>query len=264
MNRFFMAAITLFFLCGMANAGALTAQQILEKNYLANRLPDSTADIKMVLRNSEGKERVRQLTVYSKLQGAGPDAMYALFFRSPADIKGTSTLLIQRQQAEDDMWIYLPAARKTRRLLSDNKRDSFMGSDLSYGDIIGQRPSDWVASLLREDNFNGAAVYVVEAKPISPAIQSSSGYSKRLLMIDKNSFIALKTDYQDDTGQPLKTVTVSDVKPQGSNGQYQFMKLDAEQLQTGNHTTLVYEKFQSNIGIADDVFTQRALEKGVE
>lgn len=264
MNRFFITAIVLCILCGMANADILTAQQILEKNYLANRLPDSTADIKMLLRNSEGKERVRQLTVYSKLQAAGPDAMYALFFRSPADIKGTATLLIQRQQAEDDMWVYLPAARKTRRLLSDNKRDSFMGSDLSYGDIIGHRPADWKATLLREDQWNNVPVYVLEATPASTAVKVSSGYSQRVLIIDKQTFIALKIDYLDETGQLLKTVTVSDVKPQGSNGQYQFMKLEAEQLQTGNHTTLVYEKFQSNTGITDEVFTQRALEKGTQ
>ncbi len=256
--------IMLMCLCtGVLHAEPFTAQQILEKNYLANRMADSTAEIRMELYDSNGKKRVRQLTVFSKLQGAGMDAMYALFFRAPADIKGTGTLLIQRSKAEDDLWIYLPAARKTRRLFSDNKRDSFMGSDLSYGDILGHRPSDWHAKLLREDTLDGTPVYVIEATPVSPAIQTSSGYAKQVLTIDKTNFIALKTDYQDDTGQPLKTISVSDVKALGETGKYQFMKVQADQLQTGHHTTLIYEQFHHCTGLGDDVFTQRALEKGI-
>lgn len=261
--RLWLALAACFF-TALAHAETLTAQQILEKNYLANRFTDSTANIRMVLRNKEGKERVRQLKSYSKLQDNAADAMYALFFLSPADIKGTGTLLIQRQQAEDDMWIYLPAARKTRRLLSDNKRDSFMGSDLSYGDIIGHRPTDWTATLVREDQFNGVPVYVLEATPRSPAVASSTGYSKRVLTIDKSNFIALKIDYWDDKKSPLKTITVSDIQQRGKVGQYQFMKLEADQLKTGNHTTLAYESFEVGTGLDDALFSQRTLERGVE
>lgn len=248
-----------------AAADTLTAEQLLEKNYLANRLSDASATISMTLRNEAGTERLRKLTVYSKLQAQSTDAMYALVFSSPADIKDTATLLIQRANSEDDMWAYLPALRKSRRLLTDNKRDSFMGSEVSYGDIIGHRPSDWKATILRDDVVDGVPVVVIEATPISDAIKGSSGYSKRVLTLDKNSFLAVKAEFWDDEGIPLKVVTASDIKPlANTDGQFQFFRLEADHLQTHNHTTLIYDSFEYNQGLQDALFTQRAMETGFE
>ena len=41
------------------------------------------------------------------------------------------------------MWIYLPALRKVRRLVASNKKDSFAGTDFSYGDVIGHAVEAW-------------------------------------------------------------------------------------------------------------------------
>ena len=255
-------ALVLALAGGGVRAGDLPAQQILARSYAATRPADSTADIRMVLRSRAGKERVRQLTLYSKRQGAGPDAMYALHFRSPADISGTATLLVQRSGGEDDMWVYLSALRKTRRLFSDNKRDSFMGSDLSYGDILGHRPSDWTASLLGDDVYQGVPVYVLQVVPASAAVRSSSGYGKRILMIDKSNFVSLRTDFLDAAGAPLKTISVSEVKPLDARGTWQFMRLEAENLQKGTHTTLVFENFEHDTGLSGELFTTGGLERG--
>lgn len=89
--------------------------------------------------------------------------------------------MIEQSDADDDMWIYLPALKKTRRLVSDNKRDSFVGSDLTFGDLIGHKPADWTSTLLREETLDGKAVYVIESLPKDEAVKSQTGYSKRLV-----------------------------------------------------------------------------------
>lgn len=240
-----------------------SGQHILQKNYLANRLIDSKAEITMLLRNSRGKERTRRLYIYTQQVEGGDDNKYALFFKSPADIKGTATLLIQVADSDDDMWVYLPALRKTRRLYSDNKRDSFFGSELSYGDIIGHRPVDWTARLIGKDTIDGKNVLIVEALPVSDLIMEESGYSKRVLYIDNDSYLALKTEYWDDLEQPLKEVVIGGIKKLDIDGKYQFISINALNLQSNNTTDITYNLFEYDIGLQDSFFTERSLKKGL-
>jgi hypothetical protein len=44
-----------------------------------------------------------------------------------AYVRGTAILLVEQARADDDMWIYLPALKKVRRLVASNKKDSFAG-----------------------------------------------------------------------------------------------------------------------------------------
>lgn len=256
-----VALLALAVAAPVAQAAELTGSELLVRNYESVRHPDATAEVTMTLRNKSGQERVRKLVWYTKLKADGRDLMTALYFRSPADIKGTATLLIEETGKDDGMWIYLPALKKTRRLMSDNKRDSFVGSDLSYGEIIGHRPSEWNARVLRNDTFAGRPVVVVEALPKTDAVRTSSGYAKRELWLDRENFVALKADYWDDTGAPLKTVVVGDVRPTAS-GRYQFMRVDANNQQSGHSTQVVFDSFQSKTGLADSLFTVQAIERG--
>ena len=71
-----------------------------------------------------------------------------------------------------------------RRLVADNKRDSFVGSDLTFGDLIGHKPADWSSTLVREDVLDGKAVWLVQSVPKDAATKTQTGYAKRLLWID--------------------------------------------------------------------------------
>ena len=70
----------------------------------------------------------------------------------------------------------LPALKKVRRLVASNKKDSFVGTDLSYGDIIGHKVQEWHHVLVKEETIDGQACYVVESTPHSDAVQEQSGY----------------------------------------------------------------------------------------
>jgi len=45
-------------------------------------------------------------------------------FMEPADVRGTAMLVVDNKDISDEMWIYLPALRKTRRIVSSEKEEA--------------------------------------------------------------------------------------------------------------------------------------------
>lgn len=245
-----------------AAAETLGGQEILERSHAVSKVIDSSSDISMILTSKSGQERSRKLLSLTKLRANASDNMRVLRFRFPADVKGTVILLVEQSGRDDDMWIYLPALKKTRRLISNNKRDAFVGSDFSFGDILGHKPENWTAKIIRDDVSAGRPVYVVEAMPKTDQVKANDGYSKRLLWIAKDTFVALRTDYWDDTGEFLKSIVASDVRlVDPARQKYQFMRAECENKQTGHKTVLLVENFRANVKLQDEVFTTRYMEK---
>ena len=58
--------------------------------------------------------------------------MTFFFFDSPKDVKGTATLTFTHKLDPDDQWLYLPALKRVKRITSDNRSGSFVGSEFAY------------------------------------------------------------------------------------------------------------------------------------
>lgn len=253
---------SLLFVTHFAYADNVDVQKLMVSNDASSKVIDAKSDMTMTLENEDGQQRVRKLAALTKLKPDGVNNQRVLRFQSPADIKGTVTLLIEQTGQDDDMWIYLPSLKKTRRLVSDNKRDSFVGSDLTFGDLIGHKPSEWISTLQKEDVLDNKPVYVIESLPKDESVKSHTGYSKRLIWIDKQSNVALKTDYWDETGQFLKTIQVSDIRlVDVDRAKWQFMDLNAENFQTHHKTVLHFDDYKVNQNLADTLFNPSSLEK---
>jgi predicted RND superfamily exporter protein len=260
------AAATALLLAGLlaapAHAAELTAEAVMQRNFVVLKVDDSTADATFTLRNSDGQERVRKTITRTKLQPNGVDNMRLVRFLSPQDVRSTATLTIENSDRDDDIWIYLPALKKTRRLLASNKKDSFVGTDFSYGDIIGFKVGEWRHSILREEAVDGAPCFVVESLPGSPEIEENSGYSKRLNWIRKDNFVAVKGEFYDTAGRLLKTVAAADLhEVDPAKGRWQAMRLEARNVQTGHSTTIELQNFKANQGLSAQQFAARELER---
>lgn len=263
LNSNIVLALSLSFAITPAlRAENLSAEEIAKKNYSASKVVDSTSDSTFRLINASGQERVRQTSGQTKLIKGTTDNMRLVTFLSPADVKGTKTLLIEHTGKDDDIWIYLPALKKVRRLVSSNKKDSFVGTDFSYGDVIGQRPEDWNHKILKEEKVDGKDCWVIESLPKTDQIKEDSGYSKRVGWVDKQSFVAVKAESYDQTGQLFKKVSARDIqKVDEKNNKWQPMVLEAENLQSNHKTVIEFKNYKANVGVSDDLFTTRSLEK---
>lgn len=239
-----------------------SADEIMQKNLLSTKVADSTTHSTFRLINASGQERVRETDGSTKLIAGSTDNQRLVNFLSPSDVRGTKTLLIEHSSAEDDIWIYLPAMKKVRRLVASNKKDSFVGTDFSYGDVIGHKVEDWNHKVLREEKMDGRDCYVVESTPKRSEVTENTGYTKRISWVDKESYIALRAEIYDQNGELLKKTSAQDVhKVDVSKDRYQPMKLLCENVQTGHKTVIEFSNFKADVGVGDDVFTTRSLDK---
>lgn len=250
------------FLSASVQAAGLEAVEIAKRAFVASKVSDSTSESTFRLINGNGQERVRQTHGSTKLLPGTTDNQRLVVFDSPADVKGTKTLLIEHSKGDDDIWIYLPAMKKVRRLVASNKKDSFVGTDFSYGDVIGHKVEDWNHKILREEKVDGKDCYVMEALPARPEVVDNSGYSKRVSWIDKESFVSLKGEGYDSSGELSKKFFARKVeKIDAKNNKWQPMELESQNVQTGHRTILEFKNFKAGAGVSDSLFTSRSLER---
>lgn len=243
-------------------AWAMTAVEVMEKNFVVAKYADSTAETTMTLTNKSGQQRVRKTFGTTKLEPNGLDNKRMTRFMEPADIKGTVSLLIERSEKDDDIWIYLPSVKKVRRLISSNKKDSFVGTDFSYGDVIGHKVKEWNHTLLKEEDADGKPCYVIESLPKDATVKTNSGYSKRVTWIQKDNFVTIKSSFYDEAGELLKEARYSHYKEVDPvKKKWQAGVLEARNLQTGHSTNITIDNFKVNVGVKDDYFTTRYMEQ---
>ena len=242
-------------------AEPMTPEQIMQRNFEVDRVPGSHANSILRLRNEHGQERVRESVTTTRLEDNATDNQRIIRFSSPADVKGTSILLIEHSAADDDMWIYLPALKKVRRLVSSNKKDSFVGSDFSYGDIIGYAVGEWHHTLTGEETVTGESCYVVESVPGTGKVRDDTGYSKRRTWVSKTRFVTLRTEIWDTEGQKLKEEEFGDfVNVDPAQGKWVFMKGSARNFQTGHTTDVAFSDYHLDRNVPQTLFTSRTLE----
>jgi len=243
-------------------AGDTDPGEIMRRNFVADKVVDERAEITMVLTSEGGARRERSTVSLAKLLPNGIDRQRVIRFLSPAEVKGTATLLVEHADGDDDIWIYLPALHKVRRLVANDKKDSFVGTDFSYGDIIGQRLADWSYQLLGHEPVDGVDTYVIEALPKSDAVRDTSGYGKRKLWVRVDNAVAVKAEFWDTGGAFFKDFTATDVRQIDAKAdKWRGFHLTMHNRQTGHATEIVFTKLDVAVGLRDEEFSERYLDR---
>jgi uncharacterized protein len=238
-----------------------SAREIMEKNFFVSKVSSLKVESTMVLTNAKGQRRERRTSFLVKLQPNGIDSKVLIRFSSPPDIKGTGVLQIEHNGGDDDLWIYLPALKKSRRLVANNKKDSFAGSDFSYGEITLPDVDDYRHTTIRRETVDGADCHVIESVPASDTIRGNSGYSKKISWIRADNFLEAKVEYYDVAGRLLKTQKTGRhqlVEP--DKGRWFALAREMTNHQSG-HRTSIEAATAETVPVADDVFTTRFLER---
>ena len=165
-------------------AQALTGTEIMEMVQQQSRKHSTQQyDIFMEIYDAEKRKRERFFTSRKKIYPEETKSL-ARFYR-PADIKNTALLShSQESKGGADQWIYLPAFKAIKKLSADDKRNSFMGSDFTNGDVAGRSLADDSHELIREDEDS---YYIV-----STPVRSDDGYSRLEYKIHNRIFRAYR------------------------------------------------------------------------
>jgi hypothetical protein len=249
----------------VAQAGpTLSAREIMDKVTVTRKLDGSEATIKMTMIDEKGQTRQRTLSSATKLFDGGKTEKRVFRFLSPADVQGTGFLIFDYEDKADDAWIYLPALRKTRRILSSQGGQSFMGSEFSYADFNYPALDDYKYTLVKEEPCaGGETCYVIDAVPKNKEVASSDGYSKRTYWVDKNKFVATKVLYYAPDGKLVKELIASDVKLlDAKKKRYRTTRNEMINKQNGRRSVFEFTKIIFAPNTKDEYFTTSYIERG--
>lgn len=243
------------------NAAAQTPEQdkgleiAVEADRRDTGFHDSTASMRMVLRNKQGKESVRDIRVKTLEQENDGDKGLTIF-DSPADVKGTVFLSFTHKSGPDDQWLYLPAMARIKRISSDNKSGPFMGSEFAYEDLSSQEVEKYTYKYLGEEPCGDMECFIIERDPIDP----KSGYTRQVVTIDKAEYRPQKIVFYDRKNSLLKTLTFSDYK-QFLDRYWRAHTMTMENHQTGKSTRLTWSDYQFKTGLNERDFNRNSLKR---
>ena len=142
-------------------------------------------------------------TVESKSWQRGTDESYTEFL-APVREKGTKML-----KQKDMLWEYSPSTDRTIMISGHLLRQSVMGSDLSYEDMMDDPhlPNMYSATVAGEDTVHGRRVWILNLT----AKKTDIAYDHRTVWVDKERFVPLREDLFAKSGKLLKTMEVREV-----------------------------------------------------
>lgn len=219
---------------------------------------DTQVTMRMVLRNRHGEESVRTFRTKSLEVAEDGDKSLSVF-DEPRDVKGTALLTHTHKVGSDDQWLYLPALKRVKRISSENRSGSFMGSEFAYEDISSQEVEKYTYKYVADEPCPGAedlSCWKVERYPVD----ENSGYTRQQSWIDQEEYRAWKIDFYDRKDALLKTLTFSDYR-QFLDRYWRALALFMINHQTGKSTDLRLENLEFRTGLTDREFNQRALSR---
>lgn len=243
--------------------GGLSPQQVQQKAIEATRIAGMETESSMTIYSPSGDKRVRKMTIVSKLYENGSLEKKLIRFTEPADVKGTGFLSFDYLKKNDDKWIYMPALRKTRRIVSSENAKSFMGSEFSYADMSTPAVEDFNYKFLKDQNVGNHVCYVLEITPKNKTIANENGFSKKIAYIDKHIFIIHKATYYNLAGEKEKEMTVSAItEVDTKHHKYRFKEMTMINLKNERKSVLNNNVIKFTPSISDSYFTTRTLEQG--
>ena len=242
----------LFFTCVLAapasaQAQTLSADQILDRideNAVAgNRI----SVIEMIIHS---RRATRTLKLKSWVQGE--DKAFTEFLE-PARERGTKMLKLG-----DQLWTYSPDADRTISISGHMLRQSVMGSDLSYEDMLEDRElrQAYEAAVVGEETVIDRPCWVLELK----AKVEDVAYHLRKIWVDREHFVLLREDRFAKSGRLLKTLEVKSViRAQSRWVQNDVVFKDA--LKAGDGTEFIIQSIEFEAAIPESLFTKASLRK---
>jgi len=223
-----------------------------------DRIKADTVSIRsrMVIQAKGGSSTERLIDQYSKDGPKGKRAV--IVFQKPETVAGTRFLTMENTGGPDDRWIFLPALGKVRRIAASEGSGSFVGTDFSFDDIssASRNAALDTHTLLREEELEGSACYVIQSIPKDSSYQ----YSKMIQWITKDTKITVKLELYDKKNTLVKIAEMSGLKE--VQGRLTTTVTKMTTLAAGTSTTIFTDIIKYDDPIPESVFTTAYLETG--
>lgn len=249
----FFLFLSLLSISFSAYAEELSGKEIVDKVAKRNQLgfESGRAQISLKIKDSKGSVLDRKLDIKSKeVEGKNRTLVTIL---APKELQNQAFLFTENASKKNDIWMYLPAFKITRRVEGSQKDASFLGSHFTYADLQAENTSSGTYTREKDEKVAGSDVYVVTSLPE----KKNSGYDKVVMYVRKSDFIPIKTLFY-QKGALKKTLYITKIGKTSKGSSY--AKQLVLKVPDGGQTTIDVNSIDES-PIPDTTFSKEQLGK---
>ena len=190
--------------------------------------------------DSSGRRAERGLSIQVAENSSGNRSRF--FVNEPASLAGTAVLSHSFRAASraNDQWVFLADQGAVRRLVSGRRTGSFLGSELTYEDLIPQEVEKFSYKWLRNEScaVGSGQCHVVQRIPK----ERRAGYAYQIMWIHTSRLTTDQIQYFDPSGSAFKIVQNANFRQQGGRF-WQPSNTTVINLKSDRRTLLVRSEF---------------------
>jgi outer membrane lipoprotein-sorting protein len=223
--------------------------------------PSGSEILKQIDRNMASKSRIMtskmiisgargSRTIEFKTWAEGENNAFTEYTNPPRE-KGTKMLKL-----EDKLWIFSPATDRIIQITGQMLRQSVMGSDLSYEDMMEDpdMTSHYNASVVADDTLQNRKCWIVQLN----AIKEGEAYEVRKIWVDQERYIPLREELYGKSGKLLKRTELSEVT-RIQNRWFPMKIVFRDMLKTGDGTQFIIESIKLDEPIPQNILSKASL-----
>ena len=239
--------IPLIFACTQIAAQYPSAKEIIEK-VDRNMSADTRIFTSKMLIHGLRSSR----TIESKSWSKGEKNSFTEYLAPPRE-QGTKMLKLENQ-----LWIYSPSTDRIIQISGHMLRQSVMGSDLSYEDMMEDPHllNHYTGTVDKEEKYADRTCWVITLNANTPDV----AYQVQKIWVDCERFIPLKKELYAKSGMLLKRLELSDIT-QIQGRWYPKKMVFKDVLKDGNGTEFLIEDIKFDIPVPDYVLSKASLKK---
>ena len=179
---------------------------------------------------------------------------------TPADLAGAA-YLVREAEKSDDMYLYLPAIQKVRRLTGQALDGQLWGTDLSYNDVKQLQNAFSGSDIKLEAGAPDYEKRKVHSLAFTPAPDEALRYRTIRTLVDKQTCVALKVEFHEPAG-PRKVMTVQPSDLKQVDGYWYAAKAEVRDLKNGTRTRVTVMGVSSGDKLASRYFSPQSFYLG--
>ena len=229
-------------------------EAVLEVAFANRYEVDLISEMEIVLKSGGGSEQRRLVQAVSKrIDGRSQSIGRVL---EPGSLRGLTVLISELADGGREMFVYLPALLRARRISGAQRLESFLGSDLTYEDFERQRAADFAVEALPDEHVAGESCAMVRAVP-----RSARAYSAMVLAVAPDRAILEYRYFARDTQTPYRVIETPRARMHSEAGHLLPTFYAVRQAGRNSTTELTLRKLSVNPPIDDRIFSVRTLDQ---
>ncbi|MGH7342535.1 MAG: outer membrane lipoprotein-sorting protein [Candidatus Rokuibacteriota bacterium] len=231
------------------------AMTLWQRSLVVQRLPDVRSEITLATTLKSGRVVTLRLRGLSRLQPNGVQRSVMTRVVESGNLGGAGFLSIEQPHEPSHLWIYLPGLGRPRRLVGGNLRDSYLGSEFRYGDLVQPDPDDYRATLRGPDAVGGREAWVIETEPREPVLARDTGLGRQVRWLAKDTGVELRVEQHDPEGTLVKVLDNDRWMAAVNETRWMPRERRIRNVQTGAESKATWDAIEVGVGIDPSLFS---------